>query len=178
METIIVTRHPALVEYLFEQGIAPAGTRVLAHVSPDDVRGKRVVGLLPLHLAAEAASVVEVPLDLPAELRGVELTIEQVRALARPAVEYHVTRSCGAERSALWTSVYAAAYVDHAVSFHAGTAAASAAARLMANEACEEVAARTQDIARELAELEGEYNEMANGKTSAFRRLRALLGLA
>lgn len=88
METIIITRHAGLVEYIFEEGIAPRGTPVIPHANADDIRGRRVIGPLPLHLAALAASVVSIPLILPPELRGVELSAEQVRAHAQPPEEY------------------------------------------------------------------------------------------
>ena len=89
---VVVTRHPALVEYLTELGVVPAGTEVVAHATAEQVRGRHVFGVLPLHLAAEAASVTEVTLHVPAELRGVELTLEQVRQFAGPLVEYKVSR--------------------------------------------------------------------------------------
>lgn len=95
METIIITRHKALVEYIFEQGIAPAGTPVIAHAGAEEIRGRRCIGPLPLHLAALAASIVEVPLRMPPELRGVELTLEQVRAYADAPREYVVTERTG-----------------------------------------------------------------------------------
>jgi len=90
-QTVIVTRHGALVEYLREIGLAPEGVEVLAHGDVADVADKHVVGVLPLHLAAVAASVTVVPLDLPAELRGVELTLDQVREFAGDVVTYKVT---------------------------------------------------------------------------------------
>jgi putative CRISPR-associated protein (TIGR02620 family) len=52
--------------------------KVIAHATAADVAGRRVVGTLPLHLAALAASVTEVTLNLPPELRGKELTVEQL----------------------------------------------------------------------------------------------------
>jgi hypothetical protein len=75
--TVIVTRHAALVEVLAEDYgyVGP----VLAHATAADVRGKCVVGVLPLHLAAAAESVTEVTLNLPPELRGKELSVDQVR---------------------------------------------------------------------------------------------------
>jgi putative CRISPR-associated protein (TIGR02620 family) len=75
--TIIVTRHPALVAVLAED-YGHTGP-VLAHATADDVRGKAVIGVLPLHLAAEAESVTEVTLNLPPELRGKELSVDEVR---------------------------------------------------------------------------------------------------
>ena len=89
---VVVTRHSALVEYLTELGVVPAGTEVVTHATAEQVRGRHVFGVLPLHLAAEAASVTEVTLLVPAELRGVELTLEQVRQFAGPLVEYKVSR--------------------------------------------------------------------------------------
>ena len=88
--TIIVTRHTALVQYLTEIGLAPEGSQVIAHATEDDVRDCRVIGVLPHRLSVHCSSVVEIPLDIPADLRGVELTIEQVRAFAGRPVEYVV----------------------------------------------------------------------------------------
>ena len=89
---VVVTRHAALVEYLTELGVVPAGTEVVTHATVEQVRGRHVFGVLPLHLAAEAASVTEVTLRVPAELRGVELTLEQVRQFAGPLTTYKVSR--------------------------------------------------------------------------------------
>ncbi len=76
-DALIVTRHPGLVEVLrADFGIEG---KVIAHATPEAIRGKRVVGVLPLHLAAETQSVTEVVLDLPADKRGVELTAAEVR---------------------------------------------------------------------------------------------------
>ena len=47
---------------------------VLAHVTADDVRGKHVLGVLPLSLARHAASVTEVEMTLRPDQRGKELT--------------------------------------------------------------------------------------------------------
>lgn len=95
MMVVIVTRHKALLEYILEQIGSLAGhedTWVQTHVSdPQEIRGKIVIGVLPLHLAAEAAEVWEYPMDIPKELRGQELTLEQVRQYARPLRKYKVT---------------------------------------------------------------------------------------
>jgi hypothetical protein len=93
MRTIIVTRHPALVALLQERGLVPAGAEVIPHVeSPDSIRGCRVIGVLPLHLAASAAEVVEVPLSLSPEDRGKELSIERLRDIAGAPRRYRVVR--------------------------------------------------------------------------------------
>lgn len=87
---LIVTRHPGLVTYLREVGMADEETIIVAHATPDVVRGKRVCGVLPHSLSCLCDTFTEVPLDLPQELRGTELTVEQVRQFARPAVTYRV----------------------------------------------------------------------------------------
>lgn len=87
---VVVTRHPALVALLRERGLIGADARVIAHASADDVRGRHVIGVLPLSLAALAASVTEVPLALGPADRGAELGIERLRAIAGEAVTYRV----------------------------------------------------------------------------------------
>ena len=90
MKVVIVTRHPALVEYLHEIGIAPEGATVLTHASPADIEGTHVIGVLPLSLAALCSKVTEVPLALTPEMRGKELSLDEVRAIASAPVSYEV----------------------------------------------------------------------------------------
>ena len=78
MDILIVTRHEALVTVLAEDfGIRG---RVVAHATAEDVHGRHVYGVLPLELAALAACVTALTLNIPAEKRGVELSVEEVRA--------------------------------------------------------------------------------------------------
>lgn len=73
---VIVTRHRGLVEWLRRKGIEG---EVIAHATEDDVRGKDVIGNLPLHLANVALSVTVVDMPyLPPELRGQDLSPEQM----------------------------------------------------------------------------------------------------
>ena len=89
-EIVVVTRHPALVEYLREIGLVTEATRVVSHASFEDVYGRRVIGVLPLHLASHAHSVTEIPLDLRPEHRGRELSLGEVRELAGDPITYTV----------------------------------------------------------------------------------------
>lgn len=91
-DTIVVTRHKALVEFLIETGMVTAETPVLSHVTSKDVADKHVIGVLPMHLAALAATVTEIPLYIPSELRGKELDLEQVRQFAGDPVKYSVRK--------------------------------------------------------------------------------------
>ncbi len=77
-ETVIVSRHTGAVEWLAQRGIAGA---VIAQATPEDVRGKNVIGNLPLHLAALARRVGSIDLpNLAAADRGRDLTPEEMDA--------------------------------------------------------------------------------------------------
>ena len=88
---IIVTRHPALLAYLVERGLAAADVEVRQHVVESDVEGRDVIGVLPMHLAARCASVTVVDLDIPADQRGAELSLQQIREMVRSVTRYVVT---------------------------------------------------------------------------------------
>ncbi|NIU02079.1 MAG: hypothetical protein GWN01_14560 [Nitrosopumilaceae archaeon] len=86
---IVITRHKALVEYLREIGLVDDETEIIQHCdNPEVIKGKTVIGPVPLHLAALARSIINIPLNIPKELRGQELTLEQVREFAGEPVEY------------------------------------------------------------------------------------------
>lgn len=87
---LVITRHPALLAYLLELGLADPSTPVVQHATADMVRGKHVVGVLPHYLSSLCDLYTEVPLVVPQELRGQELTIEMVRQYAQPAQTYKV----------------------------------------------------------------------------------------
>ena len=87
---LIVTRHPGLVEYLIEAGVVSSNVEVITHASPQAITGRHVCGVLPHSLSCLTASFTEVPLRLTPELRGKELTVEDVRAIACPPVTYQI----------------------------------------------------------------------------------------
>lgn len=93
---IIITRHAALVEYCREIGLINESTEVVSHATPEVVQGKHVLGVLPHSLSCLCASFTEVPLILPAELRGKELSIEDMREYAQEPATYVVTKTGGA----------------------------------------------------------------------------------
>ena len=93
--TVVVTRHKALVQFLVKRQMIGANTPIIAHATEEDVLGKDVIGVLPLRLAALASSVTEFPMDIPAELRGQELSLEQVEAFSGEPVRYTVNKEVG-----------------------------------------------------------------------------------
>lgn len=81
-EVLIVTRHQPLVDWLSHHGITGP---VIAQATLDDVRGKQVFGILPLHLASLADTVTEVSMPgLTLEQRkknaAGDLTVEEMDA--------------------------------------------------------------------------------------------------
>lgn len=82
MSTLIVTRHKPLVEWLAANGITG---EVIEQATPDDVKGKDVIGILPLHLAALTRTITEVSMPgLTLEQRkknaAGDLTVEEMDA--------------------------------------------------------------------------------------------------
>lgn len=85
---VIVTRHVGAIEWLNNHGF---DGDVIAHVaSPDQIRGRVVIGALPFHLAADAArvGVISMP-GLRPDQRGVDLTPAEMDA-AGAVVEFYV----------------------------------------------------------------------------------------
>lgn len=91
-KALVVTRHPGLVEHLRNIGLIGADAQVLEHASEEDILGRDVIGVLPHSLSCLTTSFTEVPLNLPAEMRGKELSAEDVARYAGEPVTYQVTR--------------------------------------------------------------------------------------
>ena len=88
---LFVTRHKGLLDWAIQKGLV--WDKHLDHARPHDVRGKNCLGVFPLWLAAEAESVTEINLRrLPMELRGKELTAEEVDTLSPRLNTYKVER--------------------------------------------------------------------------------------
>ena len=87
----VITRHKALLAYLLDKDIIKEGEyKLIEHADYKDVEGQDVIGVLPLQLASYAKSVTEVPLKLTPEMRGKELTFEEVEKIAEKPVKYLV----------------------------------------------------------------------------------------
>lgn len=87
----VITRHKALVSYLLDRDIIKEGEyKLIEHADYKDVEGQDVIGVLPLQLASYAKSVTEVPLKLTPEMRGKELTFDEVEKVAQEPVQYIV----------------------------------------------------------------------------------------
>ena len=87
----VITRHKALVDYLLDKDIIKEGEfKLIEHADYTEVQGQDVIGVLPLQLSAYAKSITEVPLKLTPEMRGKELTFDEVSKIAEKPVKYIV----------------------------------------------------------------------------------------
>ena len=87
---VLVTRHEALVEYFKELGIK--FDKVISHATAEDVTGNDVYGVLPLHLASLANTVTTIDMDLPAEMRGKELSLSDIETYFTGMSTYQVKK--------------------------------------------------------------------------------------
>lgn len=90
MQTIVVTKHKALVEYLLNIKLIDKSTPVIHHASAADVAGRHVIGILPYWLAAKAERITEIQLHAPPEKYGQELTLDEVTQYASEPRTYEV----------------------------------------------------------------------------------------
>ena len=95
MTTWFVTRHPGAVEWAARRGLAV--DRPVAHLDIDEVKpGDTVIGILPVHLAAEVcargARFYNLSLDVPPEARGRELSADDLERYGARLEGYTVHR--------------------------------------------------------------------------------------
>lgn len=95
MTTYFVSRHPGAHDWAAEEGIHV--DLVVTHLDPARVAaGDRVIGSLPVNLAAEVcqrgAHYLHLSLTLPVALRGQELQAAQMRACGACIEEYSIER--------------------------------------------------------------------------------------
>lgn len=93
MTTYFVTRHGGARDWATAEGIQV--DEQIDHLDTGDIRpGDVVIGSLPVNLAAEVCvrggHYLHLSLDLPTELRGRELTAEQMRACDARVEEFSI----------------------------------------------------------------------------------------
>ena len=82
-----------MVDWLNQySGIDFSGVPVYAHATPQNVFGAVVYGALPINLASLTSEVWVVDMDLPAHVRGHELTAEEINNYGARLVGYFVTK--------------------------------------------------------------------------------------
>lgn len=95
MTTYFVSRHPGARDWAMDQNIG--FDRLVTHLDPNQVQqGDTIIGTLPVNLAAEICEAgghyLHLSLRLPSELRGIELTADELRGLDATLEAYQVQR--------------------------------------------------------------------------------------
>lgn len=93
MTTYFVSRHPGACDWAEAQSLEY--DHLITHLEPHRLeRGDTVVGTLPVNLAAEVckrgAHYIHLSLILPPELRGVELSVDDLNRLDATLEEFKV----------------------------------------------------------------------------------------
>jgi len=76
--TVVVTRHPGALEWLQKHHPNLGEAEVVSHATPEQIMGARVVGVLPVNLAALCGEYWHLSMEVPPEARGKELTCEDM----------------------------------------------------------------------------------------------------
>lgn len=96
MSTYFVSRHPGAIEWAARQNMQV--DQRIAHLDPAIVRaGDTVIGSLPVNLAAQVcakgASYWHLSLELPSELRGLELSADDLERLGARVERFHICKT-------------------------------------------------------------------------------------
>lgn len=94
MTTYFITRHKGALEWAARQGGA---AMMLSHLDPLTIQaGDTVIGTLPVHIAAQICArggrYQHLTLDIPPNLRGRELSADQMEALGAKLEEYTICK--------------------------------------------------------------------------------------
>lgn len=75
---IVICRHEYTLSLLKEKGIIKDGDIILDHIDNiEQIKGKDVLGTLPIDLAEKCKSILFIKWDIPLEARGREWTKEE-----------------------------------------------------------------------------------------------------
>lgn len=96
MATYFVSRHPGAREWAQQEGITVDA--VIDHLDPSIIQpGDTVIGSLPVNLAAEVCErggrYLHLTLELPFELRGKELSAEDMRRCGARVEAFFIRRN-------------------------------------------------------------------------------------
>ena len=89
-----VSRHRGATEWAKRQGLA---AQMVPHLNAAQVRpGDIVIGTLPIQLVATIVEIgaryLHLKIELPAEMRGIDLSADQMQAMGAQLVEYEARR--------------------------------------------------------------------------------------
>lgn len=88
--TIVVTDHHYLIDYLTELKLIDETAEWIQYPEIGDIYDARVIGELPLYLAAATSSYTEVRVLVPKYLKNETLSLEQIRLYAMQPRTYSI----------------------------------------------------------------------------------------
>jgi CRISPR-associated protein Csx16 len=91
-KTIIVTRHPGALDWLRKHHPELGEAEVVSHASPEQIQGARVIGVLPVNLAAVCGEYWHLAMEVPPEARGKELSREDMERFGCDIEKFVVTK--------------------------------------------------------------------------------------
>ena len=94
MRTLLVTRHPGAIQWIHDKGINIS--HHLDHLDTGDIRkGDVVIGVLPIHLAAEVCNrggeYLHICMEVPPAERGKELSSQKMAQLHASLKRFEIT---------------------------------------------------------------------------------------
>lgn len=94
MTTYFISRHPGALQWMQQHG--PAFDQHITHLDITRVQpGDRIIGTLPINLAAEVcqrgADYWHLTLEVPAHQRGQELSAADLQAMNVHLQQFHIT---------------------------------------------------------------------------------------
>lgn len=78
IKTIIVTRHPGALDWIQKHHPEIGDVRIITQAAPKDLAGNRIIGILPVNLAALCGEYWSLDMEIPLEFRGKELMCEDM----------------------------------------------------------------------------------------------------
>lgn len=90
---IVITRHEDTIRLLKEKGIITENDTILDHVDNiEQIKGKTVLGTLPIDLASYCEKILFTKWDIPLEARGRDWTYEETKKFFNGISEYKVIK--------------------------------------------------------------------------------------
>ena len=95
MTTYFISRHQGALEWIKKQGITV--DLCLSHIEPEQIKkGDTILGTLPINIVAminqQGANYLHLSLQLPADKRGQELTVQEMEQYQAKLEAYEVIK--------------------------------------------------------------------------------------
>ena len=96
---VIVSRHQGALNWLKKHHPEFDNVEYFSHINEKDIKDNIVIGTLPINLAKLAKEYWHLSMSIPSEMRGVELTIEDMENLDCKIEGFIIKRYCKHEKS-------------------------------------------------------------------------------